>query len=267
VGVEVFDGFEAHGGDVGAAVVAGAGAFAEGPTRVFAEGAGALDHAVGALDGLDGEGVAAADGDGLADVEAKDLGEERPGEGDVGALLGGGVDLAHDAGGGHLFGDGGGGVEELDAVAAEFFGDGVEEDGRAAVVAEVLVPGFHGADVGEIADDFPGVIEEFGLVDAADHDGVVDTEVSEGATPGADAEDADGLERGAEGGEDWVELIDEPEAVDGVAEVAECLGDDDGESAAAGDEADGGGRRRRIGEDGEGGGHGAGSDGGARQGV
>jgi hypothetical protein len=47
-----------------------------------------------------------ADGDGLSDVEAEEFVEQREGEGDVALFLGVGLACGHDAGGGHLVGDG-----------------------------------------------------------------------------------------------------------------------------------------------------------------
>ncbi len=60
---EVFDGLKADGGDIGTAVVLGAGAFGEGPAASFAEGGGALNHSVGAFDGFDGDDIEIADGE------------------------------------------------------------------------------------------------------------------------------------------------------------------------------------------------------------
>lgn len=47
---EVLDCLEPDGGDIGSAVVLGAGALGEGPAAAFAECGGPLDHAIGALD-------------------------------------------------------------------------------------------------------------------------------------------------------------------------------------------------------------------------
>lgn len=104
--VHVLDGADADGWDIGPAVVPGACALAERPATRAAEDADAVDHAVGAFYGFDGDDVAVADGDRLADVEAESLGEEGPGEGDVGALVGGGLTAGHDAGFGEGVGDG-----------------------------------------------------------------------------------------------------------------------------------------------------------------
>src|SRR5205823_3452151 len=86
--VEILDRLHADGGDIGSAVVPGAGALEEGPAGGAAGLGDPLDHAVGPLDGLDGDDIPVADGDRLADVQAQDLGQERPGELDVGPLLG-----------------------------------------------------------------------------------------------------------------------------------------------------------------------------------
>ncbi len=127
IGVHVFEGVDADGRDIAAAVVAGAGALAEGPAFGAAEAAGAGDHFVGAFDGFDGDDIAFADGDGLADVEAEGFAEHGPDEVDIAALFGGGAGAGHDARGGEFVWDGGGGVEKGDATAVEFVGDGGED--------------------------------------------------------------------------------------------------------------------------------------------
>ena len=60
---------------------------AERPSDGLAELAGAFDHAVGALDRLDGDDVAVTHGNRLPDVEPERLGKQPLREADVGALL------------------------------------------------------------------------------------------------------------------------------------------------------------------------------------
>ena len=69
-------------------VLLGLGDLDEGPAAGPAEQAGALDAAVGPLDGLDGQGGLLLDGDRLADVEPAHLLGQQPAELDVLALRG-----------------------------------------------------------------------------------------------------------------------------------------------------------------------------------
>ncbi len=119
---------------------------------------------------------------------------------------------------------------------------------------EVFVPGDDGAEVWDVPEGPERVVHQLGLIDLADHDGVVDAEVAEDASPGADAEESDVAEGCAEGGEFGFVLLGEAEAVDGVSHFAEATGDHDRQLATACDEPDGGRGRGWIREDREGGG-------------
>lgn len=109
---EVLDGLETDGGDIGSAVVLGAGALGEGPAAAFAEGGCSLDHAIGAFDGFDGDYIQIADCERLPDVESEEFSEHGPDEIDVGLLGSGRLCEGHDAGLGELALDGDGRVDE-----------------------------------------------------------------------------------------------------------------------------------------------------------
>ncbi len=249
VGLEVFDGVDAHGGNVGTPVMAHARALDQGPALGAAELADAVDHAVGAFDGLDGDDIPLANGDGLANVQAENLGEEGPDKVDVGLLLGRRLTLGHYACVGKFVRDWGGGVQQSDAAAVELVSDGGQNGVGAPVAAQVLVPGADGGEVRDIPEYPPGIVHQLGLVDLADHDGVVDAQLGEDLAPAPDPEETDLPEGGAEGGELDVVLIGEAQAMDGVAGGAQGTRDEQGEAATTGDEADGSGGRGRVRED------------------
>lgn len=118
------------------------------------------------------------------------------------------------------------------------------------------IPREHRAEIGDEAEDAPRVVEDPGLVDPPDHDGVADAQARKRADPTAQPEEAHFLESGAEGGKFGVVLAAETQAVHGVSGLAKTLGDNDGKAAAAGDKTDGCRGRGRVGEDGDGARHG-----------
>ena len=66
---QVFEGIPSYGGDIEAHVMVGFGGFDESPASGGAQLTGAFDHAVGSLDGFDGDDFLFLDGDGLSDVQ------------------------------------------------------------------------------------------------------------------------------------------------------------------------------------------------------
>lgn len=80
--------------------------------------------------------------------------------------------------------------------AVELIGDDRKKNVGAPVVRQVLgtIPREHSADVGDETENPPRIVEHLRLVDAADHDGVADSDASEGTDPTAQTEKADILE-------------------------------------------------------------------------
>lgn len=185
---EVLDGLESNGGDIGPTVVLGASAFGKGPSALLAEFTGALDHAIRAFDGFDGDDIEIADAQGLSDVQSQEFGEHGPHEIDVRLLCRSGLGEGHHAGLGELGLDGDGRVDERHSFAIKFLGDRTQHSVRSPVVSELGQHYFNSSQIGDIFEQSPAGVHDLRFVDMSDHDRVLDASGSELASPGPQTE-------------------------------------------------------------------------------
>ena len=199
------------------------------------EGAGAGEHGVGALVGLDGENGTFANDAPLADIEPGAFAGDLDTVIDV-VLLDGKTASGHAAGGGELVVKEGAGVEQRDADTRDFLGDGAKNGFGVAALER-----------GEDADGFKvGVkaVEKLPRRNLAGHDGVGGTEIFEGAEHFPDLADENfallvGSERGDELGGGFFFERDQtqgnPGAADGVRDKlrVDALAGDQGNGAGS----------------------------------
>ena len=227
-----FEGAGADAGDVEAEVVVFLGDFDGDGTAVLSrEFSAALEAAVGAFEGFDGEDGPVFDNDELADVEAGGFVGDAKAEGDVGALFRGRLGTELKAGGGHKGLEPRGGVDEFDAVLFEFVGDAAE-NGVGVLFLEAEEE-CHGAEVGtEVEEIFGG--------DLSDHDALGDAAFAEGFDEFVELPDFEPDEVIDECGELGVGLVVEADGDEaGDAERAGLAREEERQGAVAGDDAEG----------------------------
>ncbi len=171
--VHVLEGLDPNRRHIRSTIVLGAGALHQGPPPASAQLARAGDHLVRAFDRFDGDHIAITDGERLPDVESEQLGEERPHELDVRALVRAGLGRGHHAWFGELVHNRESRVDEGDAAGVELVGDHPQYGVRSAVVPQVLVPRDGRGDIGDIPHQLPSLMHELGLIHFTHHDGMM----------------------------------------------------------------------------------------------